>query len=109
MTKAKKPTAKNIMNTINPISESGHLPGSLPEVPQYVLDIRKLAVQDAQTQIGKQVKKNKDKTLSVKITIKEFEQLQEIANSDSRNISSLIRLLIINLINGNIKITSYVQ
>ena len=52
---------------------------------------------------------NKDKTLSVKITIEEFEKLQEIADSDSRSGSSLVRLLIINLIDGNITITSNVR
>ena len=52
---------------------------------------------------------NKDKTLSVKITDAEFEKLQEIADSDSRTVSSLVRLLIINLIDGGITIASNVQ
>jgi len=52
---------------------------------------------------------NLDKTLSVKITDQEFEKLQEIANSDSRTVSSLVRLLIINLIDGNITVTSNVK
>lgn len=52
---------------------------------------------------------NKDKTLSVKITDEEFEKLQKIADSDSRSISSIVRLLIINLIDGNITVTSNVK
>ena len=51
----------------------------------------------------------KDKTLSVKITDEEFLALQKLADQDSRTVSSLVRLLIINVISGNINISSNVQ
>jgi len=50
-----------------------------------------------------------DKTITVRLTEDELEKLNEIAHQDCRASSTLVRLLIINLIRGDLTITTCVK
>ena len=52
---------------------------------------------------------NKDKQVSAKITTEEYDKLQKIADGDARSVSSVVRLLVLKLIKGEITITSHVK
>ena len=49
-----------------------------------------------------------NKKIAVRLTEEELEKLNEIAHQDCRASSTLVRLLIINLIRGDITITTHV-
>lgn len=50
-----------------------------------------------------------NKTIAVRLTEDELEKLNEIARQDCRAASTLVRLLIINLIRGDFTITTHVK
>ena len=50
--------------------------------------------------------KNKEKSITIRLTQEDFDKLQKIANQEYRSVTSLVRLLIINLNDGNISLGS---